>query len=771
MIGSRYHREMLPVRALWLFTIIAIHNKGDLIRMKKLVWITSLMILWMSTVCFADDFSYIFHPNDNTADLLSYDGTDTDVVIPAACDGYKVERIGTMALSSPYDLENLIQSVEIEEGIEVIGASAFWRMTKIREMVLPASVKEIEECAFMDCSSLTEVVLPEGLTEIGNYAFSGCISLQEITIPDTVAVIGKGAFEKCKGLKTIHAGDTDIRIKEGAFAETPWLRAKQRENYATLGNTLIFCKRSSRIVIPEGITGVADNAFDECSGSLEIGPDITWIGSNNIDKFRVVSGGENVTRIYNDSGAFFSKLDNHTAPLIIGHVFLRYSGNDEVITIPEGITGIAAYAFYDCENLKEIVLPESLRYLGSYAFSYCENLSSLHIPQNVEEIGDNPIDDAGCMVDFSVTSDSERYVVKDALLYDNQTQTVIASWSHDSSVTIPKGTKVLGYDAMAGCTHLVEINLPDTLRTIDSFALGYKRELKSVLIPDQVNRLGKGVFSSCPSLEKVIFGRGIVDMGIDTFSDTRNLVSVVAGENIKYMELSLLASGVIPQTGYNHLNKNVTLSVVEGSYAQRFADEYIVKYETSTLQGKEDNETGVLEADKNGYRKWRNDFSADVALEAAGIRFWFPDYVEGEESEDRTWQYVYFEKGEDAFAFMAFHVLDLQCSEEEFINEYDSGIRIMDKHKHKFADSEEYYASYSRVFMVGGHEVWGCEGGYYGRLNGISTDEQVRVLFNESTGQAVLIWACASNNTQYQYKNLFQAVIDSAELAGEWWNW
>jgi hypothetical protein len=65
----------------------------------------------------------------------------------------------------------------------------------LREIVIPPSIRAIEERAFYGCSELAIVILGEGLKEIGEAAFARCTSLREIVIPPAVRVIHEGAFK------------------------------------------------------------------------------------------------------------------------------------------------------------------------------------------------------------------------------------------------------------------------------------------------------------------------------------------------------------------------------------------------------------------------------------------------------------------------------------------------------------------------------------------------------------------------------------------------
>ena len=74
-----------------------------------------------------------------------------------------------------------------------IGSSAFSGCSKLKEITIPAAVKEIGGSAFYT-SGLEKVILSEGVEIIGMHAFSYCENLKEINIPSTVKTIYTSAF-------------------------------------------------------------------------------------------------------------------------------------------------------------------------------------------------------------------------------------------------------------------------------------------------------------------------------------------------------------------------------------------------------------------------------------------------------------------------------------------------------------------------------------------------------------------------------------------------
>lgn len=53
------------------------------------------------------------------------------------------------------------------------------------------------------------------------------------------------------------------------------------------------------------------------------------------------------------------------------------------IDIPENVTTIGEYAFYDCEKLTSVDIPDGLVSIGMGAFRACEELTSINLPNNL----------------------------------------------------------------------------------------------------------------------------------------------------------------------------------------------------------------------------------------------------------------------------------------------------------------------------------------------------------------------------------------------------
>lgn len=91
----------------------------------------------------------------------------------------------------------------VKEGTTHIGEAAFFSADGVRAVVLPSSLRVIEDQAFLGLSALASVNIPEGVTSLGAFAFWGCSSLREITLPESVTLVGRRCFESCSSLASL----------------------------------------------------------------------------------------------------------------------------------------------------------------------------------------------------------------------------------------------------------------------------------------------------------------------------------------------------------------------------------------------------------------------------------------------------------------------------------------------------------------------------------------------------------------------------------------
>ena len=81
-------------------------------------------------------------------------------------------------------------SITIPDNVTSIGMFCFAWDTALESIVIPGSIKTIEQGMFRDCSALKSVTLSEGITRLDSTPFMWCTSLKSIVIPHSVNKLG-----------------------------------------------------------------------------------------------------------------------------------------------------------------------------------------------------------------------------------------------------------------------------------------------------------------------------------------------------------------------------------------------------------------------------------------------------------------------------------------------------------------------------------------------------------------------------------------------------
>lgn len=152
----------------------------------------------------------------------------------------------------------------------------------------------------------------------------------------------------------------------------------------------------------EGMITVEDNSFQhadvmaQLSGQLVIGEGMTGIGESAFCDCSSLTG-----------------ITMPDSVMSIGGSAFRNCISLKSITIPDGVTGIGEYVFWNCGNLTSITIPDSVTSIGECAFSDCSSLTSITIPDNVTSIGEYAF--FGCKKLKSITiPDSVSSIGEDA---------------------------------------------------------------------------------------------------------------------------------------------------------------------------------------------------------------------------------------------------------------------------------------------------------------------------------------------------------------------
>ena len=333
--------------------------------------------------------------------ILEYDGLEENIVVPDYFT-FNGENIYVEAISGfAFEYCKNIISIHLPDTIKYLGEGAFYECTNLSTINIPNQITIIDNWCFYDSRLLTSITIPDSVTTIGDNAFSRCSSLTSINIPNSVTTIGDNAFLYCSNLETVNIGENSQLTEIGASAFS-------------------HCFSLTSISIPNSVTTIGDCAFHNCSSltSINIPNSVTTIRGNPFQ------GCDNLT-IYCEASAIPSgwdsgwnesncpvvwnsyKVNNEDLNGIVMHdsegnpyiVITGYSGSETNVVIPEYITvngediivkEIPKMAFYDNDNIVSVTIPNSVTTIGEYAFFNCSNLEIVNIGENSQltEIGD-----------------------------------------------------------------------------------------------------------------------------------------------------------------------------------------------------------------------------------------------------------------------------------------------------------------------------------------------------------------------------------------------
>lgn len=559
-----------------------------------------------------DYFGYRTEPDGSMA-ISSYDGEGGEVVVDDSYYGMKVTVIDEGAFKDCSTITSVVlpdtvteireeafagcfslRSVSFGSGLRVIGDSAFKQCSVLSSAALPDSLTTIGAEAFKNCFSLAEVTAGSALTDVAEGTFEGTQWLRRhpdgviyvgsvaygyegavpesgvITIADGTAVINADAFENVPDAAAFSFPDSLINIKGRALDGTAWYAAKE---YGPVfaGNVLYAFKKlplptDTAVTVPEGTTGIADGAFEQCNDryyitSVLLPESLKYIGDNAFEGcsglgYIIIPDG--VTHI--GAHAFQDCSDMRQAVLGKGLTYLpdfaffgcdlltsvnlggiRTIGENALsscgfvaLDIPEGVEEVESYAFSGCSELSIVRLPASLGYISSYAFSGCAALTSLSVAEG------NPVyfSSGNCVIERE-TGTLEIGCTGSVIPSDGSVKALAAysfSGSGIKSIVIPDGIDISEPGVFRGCRLLTSATLPEGAEIISSQMFYGCFNLTSVYVPDSVKTIGDTAFGGCDALTTLPMGAGVERIENDAFSHCDGLTEIVIPESVRYIE-------------------------------------------------------------------------------------------------------------------------------------------------------------------------------------------------------------------------------------------
>ena len=238
------------------------------------------------------------------------------------------------------------------------------------------------------------------------------------------------------------------------------------------------------------------------------------------------------------------------------------------VTLPEGLERIGEGAFEWDSFLKKIDFPNSLKTIEKKAFMYCTQLESLSLNNcsDVEQgafascVGLKTIDLGKSELDFHnafgvdnisaetlgklqtirVDPANKKYAVKDNTLYSKDGKTLVYrpgglteafrvpenvttigpyafGCSHASAIDLGSKVTNVAYGAFYGVKALKQLEIPDSVKTLEGAALQYSETLEHAVLPEGLTKIPYRTFRWEFALKTVYIPGSVTEIAAEAF--------------------------------------------------------------------------------------------------------------------------------------------------------------------------------------------------------------------------------------------------------------
>lgn len=332
--------------------------------------------------------------------------------------------------------------------VKRIGSSAFFNTTSVTDVKFPGTLERIDEQAFEKCgigseTKLGELVIPASVKNIGAWAFSQCKYLEKVTFMDEEP--GKIPVDGINFVGNMGGNGTNSAV----FDSCPCLQyIKLSNQVVNIGNNFAKSTNSLKTVeFSSSVTTIGAGAFEYC----------TYLDSIDLSKTKVkeirqsaFAGTEAVKKI-----KFPETLE------IIGEQAFQHCGNGSekglgTLILPASIKKIGAWAFSTNKYLGVVIftdvtdgnkLIDGIEFTGnmggngSYSgvFENCERLIGIRFSNNVKSIGNGFAKDCPKLQNIIFPSDIAN--IQPGAFYTNKVNNKKVSTSVTSGISLVNSYK------------------------------------------------------------------------------------------------------------------------------------------------------------------------------------------------------------------------------------------------------------------------------------------------------------------------------------------
>ncbi|MBQ1410967.1 MAG: leucine-rich repeat protein [Oscillospiraceae bacterium] len=255
-----------------------------------------------------------------------------------------------------------------------------------------------------------------------------------------------------------------------------------------------------------------------------------------------------------------------------GAPWYNYRETITAVDLPEGLTSIGDYAFYNCQALTSVTIPSSTKNIGTDAYSNCRTLVSVTIRYGMMWISESAFYECTSLASISLpasviyvgpmaigwywNSQMNNYERVDGFTIYGYENTAVQGYAQQDGFNFvslaqtpaepgdpntPSGNCGAGGD---GSNLTWTLNLDTGLLTIEGIgAMGsynyndtpwadYHNAITAISLPDGLTSIGFCAFLGCSSLTSVTIPDSVTSISDYAFSDCSALTSVTIGNSV-----------------------------------------------------------------------------------------------------------------------------------------------------------------------------------------------------------------------------------------------
>lgn len=500
-----------------------------------------------------------------------------------------------------FEFSSALKTIFLNDGLETIENFAFYSCGNLLYITIPGSVTSMGKGVLGQCNLLNKVTIEEGVTAIPEDAFDRCRSLETVNLPDSLTTIGDIAFFGCTKLKTLKLPknlqtftDSPGRNFGGlniALTVDPENQYFSTDDLGVLYNKdktlLYYCPNLPYTFDYTVRCNLNEYAFRGCENlrNVDIAYNLRAIPTyafNDCKNLNTVTLPATLQRV--DGAAFNSSLKT-----------VNYRGTEELwnlITIDSYDNSAiksanVVYNYSEKEEPEEITFTfdrstSTVTITGSGTLTVNDinkwDTSEINTYALKVKIGKNiNVTDARVFCDsiqpfyymksFEVDSGNPYLSSLNGVLYNKDKTKLIRFPSQNTTAdydvvecTVASTVKEIGAYAFKN-TGVTDVNLPSGLETIGDYAFYSATKLVNITIPDSVKTIGVGAFRDCWKMTKATLPAGLETIPRECFSGCKKLESVNIPDSVTKISYGAFTSCALKEI---NISKNLTVISIPG---------------------------------------------------------------------------------------------------------------------------------------------------------------------------------------------------------------